>query len=181
MIKNYVKGNIVSILKRAVEEGNPLVIGHGCNCHDAMHSGVAWELQRAFPEVRRIDSVLHKSTMEIDGAPNNMLGTVSPVYIGGGTYVMNMYTQFYPGRDCRYDAIRAAFTSANKVLTSNGINSMLIPRIGAGIAGGDWDKITKIINETTPDLNITVVDWDGTVFDDTHSEMVEVSIPMEFR
>lgn len=161
MIKNYVKGNIVTIMQRAVEQGSRIAIGHGCNCHDAMHSGVAWELQRAFPIVREMDHnwfMTHENNMD-------MLGQVFPVHIAGEAYVMNMYTQYYPGADCRYDAIEKAFADANRVLSANGF-TLMIPRIGAGVAGGDWDKIVEIINRVTPDLMITVVDWDGTIFDD---------------
>ena len=31
-----------------------------------------------------------------------------------------------------------------------------IPKIGAGLAGGDFKKIKKIINEVTPDVEIDV-------------------------
>ena len=162
MITQYVTGNVVTILQRAIETGTKTVVGHGCNCHDAMHSGVAWEMQRAFPIVREMDTKYFEST------PNNsdMLGTVLPIYLSGSTFVLNMYTQYFPGADCRYDAIEKAFAQSNDVIPKNGFKSLIIPRIGAGVAGGDWDKIAEIINRVTPDLSITVVDWDGTVFDD---------------
>lgn len=168
MIKQYVTGNLVTMVQRAVEratveEGARFVAGHGCNCHDAMHSGIAWEMQRAFPIVREMDSKYHQMSMEDN---TDMLGSTVPVHISHEVYVLNMYTQFYPGADCRYDAIKEAFESANFALPKSGFNTLFIPRIGAGVAGGDWDKISAIINEVTPDLNVIVVDWDGTVFDD---------------
>ena len=35
------------------------------------------------------------------------------------------------------------------------------PKIGAGLAGGDWKLILKIINEETENENITLVLYDG--------------------
>ncbi|BAQ22767.1 hypothetical protein AU156_gp117 [Edwardsiella phage PEi20] len=36
-----------------------------------------------------------------------------------------------------------------------------MPRIGCGIAGGDWEKVSVLIDMFTPNLNIIIVDWDG--------------------
>lgn len=160
MIKSYVTGNLVTILKKSVAEGRQSTFAHGCNCHDAMHSGIAWELQRAFSKIREVDSTYHELMVKANNQPN-MLGGMSIAMIER-CVVLNMYTQWYPGKDCRYDAIRQCFRNLN----STGFKNVMIPRIGAGVAGGDWKMIEQIINEETPDVNITVIDWDGTISDD---------------
>ena len=67
------------------------------------------------------------------------------------------YTQYAYGRNkvnVDYDAISKVFELINKDF-ANHIN-IGIPMIGAGLAGGDWNIISDIINEKTPDLNITL-------------------------
>ncbi|WWS23940.1 hypothetical protein vBKpnAMK2_00291 [Klebsiella phage vB_Kpn_AM_K2] len=39
--------------------------------------------------------------------------------------------------------------------------ALYIPKIGAGIAGGDWELIEKLINLATPDIDIMVVEYEG--------------------
>lgn len=162
MIMRYVTGNLVRMALTAMEHNFPTAFAHGCNCHDAMHSGIAWEFQRAIPEVRAADREMYQHHIENDLSLMKMLGSYSTAEVGT-IKVFNLYTQFYPGKDCRYDAIRSAFEEIDK---REDIISLLIPRLGAGVAGGDWNLIEQIINESTPNTHIIVVDWDGTVFDD---------------
>ena len=167
MIKSYVKGNLVTILSRAIEdkEGDGIVIAHGCNCFDAMHSGIAWEIQRSFPSVRKADTSYYSDVTEngIKQALNVvMMGTSSAAIVGNST-VINLYTQYHPGRSYDSEIVRMAFEHLEKM---NIKGNVYIPRIGAGIAGGDWDEIVKIINNETPNTNIIVIDWDGTIHDD---------------
>lgn len=167
MIKGYVKGNLVTILTRAVEDkdGGGIVIAHGCNCHDAMHSGIAWELQRTFPTIREADTKFFNEITD-NGLSEHlnvaMIGHSSAAIIGNSV-VVNLYTQYYPGRSYDAEIVRLAFEHLeNKKIKGN----VYIPRIGAGIAGGDWNEIVEIINQSTPNTNIIVIDWDGTIHDD---------------
>lgn len=165
MIKMYVKGNLVTMLTRSVEQNNPIVIAHGCNCHDAMYSGIAWELQREFSLVRNVDHNYYMDMTENGLEPYGnrvMLGTHTAAIVGCST-VINLYTQFFPGQDYNSDAFRKAFTHLERM----GIKgNVYIPRIGSGLCGGNWEEIVDIINKCTPKTNIIVVDWDGTIHDD---------------
>lgn len=139
----------------AKNNGYSAVFAHGCNCHVAMASGIAGEFVRAFPDLVETDKEYNFKYYAF------MLGRYSE-HKEGTVTILNLYTQFNPGRDCRYDAIRSAFAMVEK----SGFRNVIIPRIGAGIAGGDWNVIEAIINSECPTTNITVVDWDGTQFDE---------------
>ena len=55
----------------------------------------------------------------------------------------------------RYEAVKKALQQvANFALENNA--KVQMPRIGCGLAGGTWDKIEAIINETLLEKNIEV-------------------------
>ncbi|AFU64057.1 hypothetical protein ACQ31_gp174 [Salmonella phage STML-198] len=76
--------------------------------------------------------------------------------------ICQLYTQYLPGNNLDYSALLYAFQGLNRWASKCLENpTVYIPRIGAGIAGGDWNKIKLIIDMFTPDIDIIVVDWDG--------------------
>lgn len=159
MIKGYVKGNLVRLMQQAVAEpeDSKLFFAHGCNCHAAMGSGIAPQIAKAFPQVEEADRLYNKINA---GHLEDMLGTAFPVCLTRNVTVFNAYTQFYPGKDFRIKSLTEAFENINIMAKGQ---KLLIPRIGAGVAGGDWEEISEAINKVTPDVNVFVIDWDGTL------------------
>lgn len=163
MIKQYVKGNLVKMMIQAVEHdtssSRKTFFTHGCNCHAAMGSGIAPQIAKAFPQVEEQDRLFH-NLMHRNNRPAFMLGEARPVSLSQNVTVFNSYTQYYPGKDFRPQALVNAFKAINTMIEGH---TLIIPRIGAGVAGGDWEEISKLIDSVTPDVNIIVVDWDGTL------------------
>lgn len=163
MIIGYTKGNLVKLMKQSVEHDDILqpkvFFTHGCNCHAAMGSGIAPQIAAAFPQVEEADR-LYYNMMSRTHRHNDMLGEIMPVPLSKNVTLINSYTQFYPGRDFRIDALISAFSLINNMIAGH---TLIIPRIGAGVAGGDWDLISNTIDRVTPDVKITVIDWDGTL------------------
>lgn len=160
----YVKGNLVKLLKQSVEhdsEENTIktFFAHGCNCHAAMGSGIAPQIAKAFPQVEEADRLFSKFH-RVNDAQEIMLGHAFPVSLSRNVTLFNLYTQLYPGPDLKLNALKEAFKTLNSIIPGH---KLLIPRIGAGVAGGDWNIISKIIKENAPDVNIIVIDWDGTL------------------
>jgi hypothetical protein len=63
-------------------------------------------------------------------------------------------TEFNP-KPIDYNALALCFTKINHLFKDYHLG---IPKIGAGLAGGDWELILKIINKSTPDVDITLVE-----------------------
>lgn len=146
MIREYVKGDIVELFRT----GND--IAHGCNCFHTMGAGVAGQLAQNFKQVPGAD---HCQSVYAD---HEKLGFFTHAVHDNDTNVCyNLYTQFEPGPNVDYGAIFNAFSALNKIRKNS--KSLYIPRIGAGIAGGDWKIIEKLINLATPDIQIVVVDY----------------------
>lgn len=119
------------------------VIVHGCNCFCTMGKGIALTIKQQFPTVYTTDL----ATIKGDKAK---LGTISFTDVkvnGTSLIVVNGYTQYHwKGADGKadYAAIRQVFTVIKQQFSGLRIG---YPAIGAGLAGGDWQIISAIIEE----------------------------------
>jgi O-acetyl-ADP-ribose deacetylase (regulator of RNase III) len=127
-------------------------IVHGCNCRHTMGGGIARQIKNAFPEAEDAD-------LATEYADRGKLGTLSTATIvrdGRQFFVVNAYTQFEPGADANYDAIRSCFREIKRRFAGTRIG---YPRIGAGIGGGDWAVISAIIDEELTGEDHTLVEY----------------------
>jgi hypothetical protein len=137
-------------------------MAHGCNCASAMGAGIAATVAIRIPLAYEADKQFHKNE------PAFMkIGKFSKYVDEFGRGCYNMYTQLLPGVPksgtdipCDYDAIHRSFTLMN-IESKNSDKKMIlgIPRIGCGLAGGDWKKVEGIINSCTPDLDIVLYEF----------------------
>lgn len=83
---------------------------------------------------------------------NHFLGNVDLIQVEKDIYVANMCAQRGMGMDengkppIRYGALRTSLNKVNYAAKRLGA-TIHMPMIGAGLAGGDWNKIEKIIEE----------------------------------
>lgn len=133
-------------------EGRFDVIVHGCNCRHTMGGGIARQIKNAFPEAEDADL----ATDYADRAKLGTLSTATVVRDGKPFFVANAYTQFEPGADANYDAIRSCFCQIKERFAGMRIG---YPRIGAGIGGGDWAIISAIIDEELAGEDHTLVEY----------------------
>lgn len=119
------------------------VIVHGCNCFCTMSAGIARAIQDEFPEAYAADLVTVKGD-------RNKLGDYSFATVRRQEHeitIINGYTQFnYHGDSVLvdYDAVERLFTKIKQQFSGRRIG---YPKIGAGLAGGDWDRISRIIDD----------------------------------
>lgn len=155
MITKYIKGDLVALFLSGKN------VAHGCNCHHTMGGGVAGQLAKAYPPIADID----KADTYL-GDPNKLgtftQATLSTKFNKQENICFNLYTQFYPGPDLRYGALVDSLIELNKWAENQiCIPQIYMPRIGCGIAGGDWTKVEALINMFTPNIDIIIVDWEA--------------------
>ena len=137
-------------------------IAHGCNTAGVMGSGVAAVVKKKYPETYKTYA-LECKLYELTGETDKLLGRTH-VTKEGDLHIYNMYTQGdfsraygVDKRYASYDAISECFDAVN---TSIGTyledKRLAIPMIGAGLGGGDWDIIERIIEKSCPDIEVTV-------------------------
>lgn len=147
MSVKYVVGDIVELTKK----GEYDFVVHGCNCFNTMGSGVAKALRDAFPEVYEADC----ETVKGD---RSKLGRFSLAYLGNTVIVVNAYTQYnYNPKEKPFDYL--AFTEVLATLKLRfGECKLLMPKIGAGLAGGDWEIIEKILIISGLDITVCILE-----------------------
>ena len=146
---------ITGDLLRFALDGRFDVIVHGCNCQCAMGKGIALSIKQQFPEAYDAD-------LQTPKGDRPKLGTVSTAAIErppARFTVVNAYTQFHyrgEGVLADYDAIRSAFRLVRQRFAGRRIG---YPKIGAGLAKGDWPTIAAIIDEELSGEDHTLVEF----------------------
>lgn len=127
------------------------IIAHGCNCSGGFGSGVAGTMAKK----HNLAQQKYWNKFQIEGW---RLGDVQFVE-SKGKIIANCGTQkkYLPRgiRHVDYDAVRTVMEKLYKYCKENN-KSIAIPKIGSGLAGGDWKIIKNIINDVFVDLDIYV-------------------------
>ena len=155
MIK-FIKGDLIELTKQFKFD----IVLHGCNIYHTMGAGIARQIKENFPDAYKAD----KTTMH---------GDFSKI----GTYSFAVYRQSVLDKN-KYCMIVNAYTQrafsagSNDVFSYDGFEAILkdisdkyphqsigMPLIGCGLAGGDKERILKIIQDTIGHMDVTIVEW----------------------
>jgi O-acetyl-ADP-ribose deacetylase (regulator of RNase III) len=138
-------------------------IAHGCNCFCTFGAGLARDIAVAFPNAEEAD----RCTLRGDKGKLGLF-SVARVKIETGSFmVFNLYTQYFLGKprepddnlETRYKAIESSLTQMRNSLPFDA--SIALPKIGAGLAGGNWEVIKSIIYKTVPQACIVELPRDS--------------------
>lgn len=146
-----IKGDLIQL----ATQGHFDIIVHGCNCKCKMGAGVARQIKKVFPAAYHAD-------INFGLKDKQRLGHISIATINGQNntfYLVNAYTQYnysLTGPCIDYDALRACFKKIKTIATGK---KVAYPKIGAGLAGGDWQKIRTIINQELEGIDHTLVEY----------------------
>lgn len=146
-----VQGDLI----RLASEGKFDLIVHGCNCFGTMGAGIAKGIKTAFPQAFDADLATERGSKD-------KLGTCSFAEISNGgaaLIVVNAYTQFDwrgGGVKVDYEAVRSCMRWIKVQYSGKRIG---LPKIGAGLAGGDWAIVAAIIDEELSGEDITLVEF----------------------
>jgi len=150
----YIKGDLV---KLAYEKDYFDVIVHGCNCFNTMGAGIAKRIKQVFPEA-------YKADLKTKSGDKKKLGCCSKAQCrtkdGGFIMVVNAYTQYKYGGDkvnVNYNAVRETLMRIGSNFKSCRIG---LPKIGCGLAGGDWRVVEMIIKDEMSQNDVTIVEYD---------------------
>lgn len=150
-----IQGNIID----ALANDDIDIFAHGVNCKGGFGSGLAKEIARRLPKVR--NEYLYKHHSEGWGLGQTQLVNI---YTEDEDYqhhhrVMNCATQKEYGREkkmyCSYEAIEQCMHEYHGYCKENNLIPGL-PYIGCGLAGGDWNIVKKIIEDTFSDMTVCI-------------------------
>lgn len=138
----YRKGDLLS--------GPEKYILHGCNAQGVMGSGVALQIKEKYPEAYEYYMYSHVT----DGLDMGSIITVACE----DRIIVHCITQEYYGRNknCVYVDYNAVKNCLHLVNHNFKCADVAMPKIGCGLANGDWNIVEKIINETMVDCQPVV-------------------------
>jgi O-acetyl-ADP-ribose deacetylase (regulator of RNase III) len=135
---------MIKYFKGDVFKSSAQVIAHGCNCRGGFGAGIAATVKKLYP---RAEAAYMKKYRD----EGWHLGEVQIVKVGDNKFIANCATQDKYGSPkggkiyADYGAIKEVMEQLKEVCTENQWQ-LAMPKIGAGLAGGDWKKIEEIIN-----------------------------------
>jgi len=140
-------------------QGNKL-IAHCCNNVGAWGKGFVLAVSKKWPSVEKAYRDWHR------GKSNNDFdfGSVQFVQVEADTWVANLIGQHgiasrsnpFP---IRYNAIEQGLVKVAAFAATNNC-SIHMPRIGSGLAGGRWEMISSIIEQTLINKGLSVTVYD---------------------
>jgi O-acetyl-ADP-ribose deacetylase (regulator of RNase III) len=156
-VVTYVKGDAT----KPVGDG-PKIIAHICNDSGGWGAGFVKAVSRRWPEPEYSYRRWHRGVMN-DGGYFLPLGHVQMVRVSDELEVANMVAQHgmvspINPHPISYAALGHCLTKVASIAAYG--SSVHMPRIGTGLAQGDWEVIESIINRT-----LTLRDVDVTVYD----------------
>jgi len=146
-----VKGDLIQLALT----GEFDVIIHGCNCFCTMGGGIARTIKQQFPQAYAADL----ATPEGDRSKLGDFSQAAAVNDGHTITIINAYTQYHyagSGIKADYNAIQRVF---EKLKIDFAGRRFGYPKIGAGLAGGDWQVISGIIDGALQEEDHTLVEF----------------------
>jgi O-acetyl-ADP-ribose deacetylase (regulator of RNase III) len=165
MAYREVNGDLITLTR----EGMFDVITHGCNCFNVMGSGLAPKMAKEFRcnefkmeqekagDYNKLGQIDYEKLYWEDNKRWTKYPDEDGQWAKHHTYVVNSYSQYNYNAKTNpldYEALTLCLRKINHIFRGKHIG---LPKIGAGLAGGDWERIRTIIKTELVDCEITVV------------------------
>ena len=128
-------------------------LAHGCNCAGSMGKGIAVEFKARWP-------AMFERYRELCNEGRFKPGDVFPWQEGGVT-VFNLGTQKHWRTKASLTAIETALDTMIAMAEERGIETIVLPRIGAGLGKGSWERIKEILIDRGSATAVTLVVCEG--------------------
>lgn len=172
-----IEGDLISLAL----QGEFDVIAHGVNCFCTMRAGIAPQMAKTFGcDSYKLEQEKYKGDInklgqiewEVVHQEKEIYGGKWVHYpdehifmTGKKLHIVNAYTQYNYGKNHKdgdekpldYEALTLCMRKINHQFKGKHIG---LPKIGCGLAGGDWSKVKEIIQKELKDCKVTVVKYE---------------------
>lgn len=155
MIK-FIKGDLIELTKQFKFD----IILHGSNIYHTMGAGVAKQIKENFPDAYKADKATKHGDFSKIGTWSYCVYKQRVLDKNKYCMIINAYTQNtfsngYSDVFC-YDGFVAILKDISDKYPHHSIG---MPLIGCGLAGGNKERILKIIEDTIGHMDVTIVEW----------------------
>ena len=153
MIKAHVKGDLLEYFR----SGKVDHMGHVCNLLGVMGAGIAHQIKNQYP---RAYDAYKKFEDDYGLSPGSVsYGKVASLDLfPDDKKIFNLHAQptLGAGVNIDYDALRDSLKLVEPMIKTGEVVGF--PKfMGSALAGGDWNIVEKIIDETFEDRDVTVI------------------------
>jgi O-acetyl-ADP-ribose deacetylase (regulator of RNase III) len=141
-----IKGNILDM-------PNGLIC-HQVNCQGVMGAGLAYQIKKEYP-----NKVFQEYLRFCNENNYDVMGQTQIIEVGTEHYIANLFGQYSYGRgeQTNYNMLKQSLERAALFSVEENVTYVYIPyRMGAGLAGGNWDKIVDIVLDVEEEFNIEI-------------------------
>jgi len=170
-----IEGDLIALAK----QGHFDVITHGCNCFCTMGAGIAVAMKQNFQcdvfpmehpnyrgDINKLGTIDYLTISLVINKPIKLgnLNLLAPDFGGFPLTVVNSYTQYHYGsnhidgkeKPFDYDAITLCMRKINHIFKGKSIG---LPKIGCGLARGEWSVVRQILERELVDMDITIINF----------------------
>src|SRR5262245_15497083 len=136
-----------------VNECQAQAFAQGCNCKGSMGAGIVTGIKERYPDM----SEEYRRRCKTNPREFN-IGDVFLWKAADKPWVFNLGTQedYWRSR-ATYEAVETVLVRMKSIADAENVQSIAIPRIGAGYGGLSWKKVKAIIERI-------FADWNGTLY-----------------
>ena len=116
------------------------LIAHGVNCQGVMGAGVAKIIKEKYPQAFEDYKRALKVGKKLGDVEISELENIRIAHL----FVQQNYGQDGARYVC-YEAVRKCFKKLNYYCSRYQVKTVSMPKIGAGLGGGDWSTIERIL------------------------------------
>lgn len=144
----------VNVIRGDLLNAKELIIGHQVNCQGVMGSGIAKALRDKYSTLYPS----YKQHCSQHNSPDELLGHCQIVQ-EGSRHIANLFGQLEYGRQkskvyTNYEALRTSLTTLREYAVQNQLSVALPYGIGCGLANGDWDVVSEILEQEFGDYDV---------------------------
>lgn len=131
------------------------LICHQVNTWGVMGGGLALQVAKTYPKVEKEYVDFTKKFQE------NLIGQYQPCQIADKKHIINCFTQ--DGFETDYMALEQVFMGLLDTCKKNKFTIAIPYKYGCGIATGDWNKVTEILEKVSNkfDIDINIYKLEG--------------------
>jgi O-acetyl-ADP-ribose deacetylase (regulator of RNase III) len=151
----YIKGDL---LEDTLQIKEKTLICHVCNNLSIMGKGFASQLKEIHPDVFQ-----GFKKARLNACPANyykLTARNANLYVCNMVCMNGLYSKYSNPNPLSYPALKACLEDALKFAVNSELN-ICMPKIGVGLARGDWNKVVKILDEVFAEKNINIEVWDN--------------------
>ncbi|MED0951366.1 macro domain-containing protein [Bacillus mobilis] len=144
----------IKVVKGDLLQATEDIICHQVNCHGKMGKGLAEGIKHAFPEAFE----RYRALCLQENKGRHLLGTCQ-IIKSKDKYIANIFGQHNYGKKgvfTEMDALQQAFYSLKMRAQKHNLSVAIPFKFGCGLAGGDWNEVFKLIEETFRDYPVTI-------------------------